>query len=131
MAILAGVLAGIERHDMRHLLEIDDLQPDELREILADGHPARTRPRSWSAHGVALLFEKPSARTRNSTEMAVVQLGGHPVVHHAATRSGSDTRETVEDVARTLGCYHALIGARVFDHRTLERMAALSTPFRS
>jgi ornithine carbamoyltransferase len=74
---------------------------------------------------MALLFEKPSVRTRNSTEMAVFQLGGHPVTQHA-DEVGLDSRETTEDVARTLACYHAAIGARVFAHSKVERMAAVS-----
>jgi ornithine carbamoyltransferase len=72
--------------------------------------------------GVALLFEKPSARTRNSSEMAVFSLGGHPVYIQAA-EVGLDTRESAEDVARTLGCYHRILCARVFDHDVLARMA--------
>lgn len=75
---------------------------------------------------MALLFEKPSARTRNSMEMAVVQLGGHPVTIRP-DEVGLDTRETVEDVTRTLCCYHAAIGARVFEHSKLERMTAVSS----
>ena len=71
---------------------------------------------------MALLFEKPSARTRNSTEMAVVDLGGHPV-YIQGTEVGLDERETAEDVARTLGCYHRVLCARVFDHAVLVRMA--------
>jgi ornithine carbamoyltransferase len=74
---------------------------------------------------VALVFEKPSARTRNSSEMAVVQLGGHPVTIRGE-EVGFDVRESVEDVTRTLGCYHAVIAARVYDHRTLERMHDVS-----
>ena len=61
------------------------------------------------------MFEKPSARTRNSTEMAVVALGGHPV-YIQGPEVGLDARETAEDVARTLACYHAVLCARVFDH---------------
>ncbi len=72
--------------------------------------------------GVALLFEKPSARTRNSAEMAVVGLGGHPVYMQGA-EVGLDSRESAEDVARTLGCYHRVVCARVFEHDTLARMA--------
>jgi ornithine carbamoyltransferase len=75
---------------------------------------------------MALLFEKPSARTRNSMEMAVVQLGGHPLTIRP-DEVGLDTRETVEDVTRTLCCYHAAIGARVFEHSKLERMTAVSS----
>jgi len=110
---------------VRHLLEVDDLTPDELREVLvASAGPAGPRP--LTGQGVALLFEKPSARTRNSTELAVVQLGGHPLTIRP-DEVGLDARESVEDVTRTLCCYHSAIGARVFEHAKLERMAAVST----
>ncbi len=110
---------------MRHLLDVDDLSPAELRQVLAFG-AAPVAPRALEGHGMALLFEKPSARTRNSMEMAVVQLGGHPVTIRP-DEVGLDTRETVEDVTRTLCCYHAAIGARVFEHAKLERMVAVSS----
>lgn len=108
----------------RHFLEVDDLSPDELSCVLdLCARPARAD--LLTGRGAALLFEKPSARTRHSTEMAVVQLGGHPV-YVRPDEVGLDVRETAEDVARTLACYHAVIGARVFDHTKLERMAAVS-----
>jgi len=110
---------------MRHLLEVDDLSTTELGDILDLGRAA-TVPRSLDGLGMALLFEKPSARTRNSMEMAVVQLGGHPLTIRP-DEVGLDTRETVEDVTRTLCCYHAAIGARVFEHSNLERMTAVSS----
>jgi ornithine carbamoyltransferase len=106
---------------MRHLLEIDDLTGDEVVAVL-DLAEDRTPPPVLTGRGMALVFEKPSARTRNSMEMAVVQLGGHPLSIRAE-EIGLDTRETVEDVARTLSCYHAAIGARVFEHRKVERLA--------
>ena len=105
----------------RRLLEIDDLTADELRAVLGlclEPHP----PQVLAGKGAALLFEKPSVRTRHSTEMAVVQLGGHPITVRADEMS-LDVRETAEDVARTLAGYHAAIGARVFEHSKLERMA--------
>jgi ornithine carbamoyltransferase len=108
----------------RHLLEVDDLSPADLLAVLdaaADPHP----PHLLRGRGVALLFEKPSARTRNATEMAVVQLGGHPVTMRGE-EVGLDQRESTEDVTRTLACFHAAICARVFDHHQLERMAAVS-----
>ncbi len=108
---------------MRHLLEIDDLSADELVEVLDRAEAADLAP-VLSGRGMALVFEKPSARTRNSMEMAVVQLGGHPVVIRG-DEVGLDVRESVEDVTRTLACYHAAIGARVFEHAKVERMAAL------
>lgn len=108
---------------MRHLLEVDDLSPAELAEVLdRSGRPDWPRP--FAGEGVALVFEKPSVRTRNSMEMAVVQLGGHPVTIRP-DEVGLDARETVEDVTRTLACFHALVAARVFEHDKLERMAAV------
>lgn len=109
---------------MRHFLEVDDLTPTELSRVLSAA-AASHWPQPLASKGAALVFEKPSARTRNSMEMAVVQLGGHPVTIRP-DEVGLDTRETVEDVARTLACFHAIIAARVFEHQTLERMAAVS-----
>lgn len=80
-------------------------------------------PQVLAGKGAGLVFEHPSARTRNAAEMAVYQLGGHPVVLRGE-EVGLGRRESGEDVARTLACYHALIGARVADHETLEQMAA-------
>lgn len=110
---------------MRHVLEVDDLTPDELAHIceLATVGPEGL-DQVLAGRGIACVFTKPSARTRNSTEMAVVQLGGHPV-YITGDEVGIDQRETAEDVARTLGCYHAGICARVHEHAVLERMAAL------
>jgi len=109
---------------IRHLLEIDDLSADEVREVLDLAEVAQPE-RVLEGDGVALVFEKPSLRTRNSTEMAVVQLGGHPVSLQAG-EVGLGNRETAEDVARTLDRYHAAICARVFEHEKLERMAAIA-----
>ena len=72
-----------------------------------------------------MIFEKPSNRTRHSTEIAVVQLGGHPV-YTRGEEVGIDTREPAEDVVRILQGYHAVIAARVFDHRVLERMTSVA-----
>ena len=106
---------------MRDLFDVDDVDPGEWPHLLELA--LETPPRRWlSGDGVALLFEKPSARTRNATEMAVVDLGGHPV-YISGAEVGLDVRETAEDVARTLGCYHRVLCARVFDHALLARMA--------
>jgi ornithine carbamoyltransferase len=104
------------------LLTIADLDAGALQTILelseSDG-----LGRPLDGKGVALLFQKPSARTRNSMEMAVAQLGGHPV-YIQGHEVGLGERETPEDVARTLACYHAVIAARVKRHGLLEAMAA-------
>lgn len=108
---------------MKHLLAIRDLAPDDLTRILdlAEQPPARV----LQDKGVALYFEKPSSRTRNSMELAAAQLGGHPV-YIQPPELGIGTRESVADVTRTLACFHAIIGARVFDHGLLEQMAAVN-----
>lgn len=107
----------------RHFLEVDDLSPAELGTVLDLAEPSSDLGCPMAGRGMALIMEKPSARTRNSTEMAVFSLGGHPVSIRAE-EVGLDTRESAEDIARTLACYHSFIGARVARHRTLERMAA-------
>jgi ornithine carbamoyltransferase len=108
-------------------LEVDDVKPVELAAMLdaaarwkAD---AALVPRLLTGAGAALVFEKPSARTRASTEMAVVALGGHPI-YIRGEEVGMGARESVADVARTLAGYSRVLAARVFDHATLEEMAA-------
>ena len=110
-----------------NLLTIRDLGADALREILTLSEGSELG-KPLAGKGVALLFEKPSARTRNSMEMAVVQLGGHPLYIQPG-EVGIGTRESAADVARTLACYHSVIAARVKDHRLLDEMAeATDTP---
>ncbi len=109
---------------MRHLLEVDDLSVDELHHVLSLAQ-SPTPPAVLAGKGMALVFEKPSLRTRNSMEMAVFQLGGHPV-YIQGSEVGLDSRESVEDVTNTLAGFHAAIGARVFEHSKVERMAAVN-----
>ena len=106
----------------RHFLEIDELDAAELATTL-DLAELADPPPVLAGRGMALLFEKPSLRTRNATEMAVVQLGGHPVSARAE-EVDVDGRESAADAARVLSRYHAAVGARVDDHAKLERMAA-------
>jgi len=108
----------------RHLLDVDDLGPEGVETVLRVAEvPAERTPPVLAGRGVAMVFEKPSARTRSSTEMAAVALGAHPVYVQGA-EVGIDERETAEDVARTLACYHSVLCARVTEHATLCRMAA-------
>ncbi|HEX6313050.1 MAG TPA: ornithine carbamoyltransferase, partial [Acidimicrobiia bacterium] len=117
---------------MTDFLEVDDLTPGQFAAVLE--RAARWKrdpeavPPALAGQGVALLFEKPSARTRSSSEMAVVGLGGHPI-YIRPEEVGLGVRETVEDVARTLAAYCRVLAARVFDHATLEAMAdAIDVP---
>jgi ornithine carbamoyltransferase len=106
---------------VRHFLEVDDLSPSELARVL-DLAETPDPPRVLDGAGVALIFEKPSNRTRNATEMAVVGLGGHPISIRGE-EIGLGVRESVEDVTRVLARYHRVVAARVFDHGVLEGMA--------
>ena len=108
---------------MRHLLSIRDLTATDLEWILAASE--QPAPRVLQDKGVALYFEKPSARTRNSMELATAQLGGHPV-YIQKDELGMGTRESVPDVTHTLACYHAIIAGRVFDQGLLEEMARVN-----
>ena len=111
----------------RHFLDVDDLDAAELEQVLEAAEVAVSDVRPvFGGRGAALLFEKPSLRTRNSMELAVLQLGGHPVTM-GREEAGIDTRETAEDIARVLSLYHGLIAARVFDHGKLERLASAAT----
>ena len=110
---------------MRHLLDVTDLTGEELVQVLQLAERTDVRP-ALSGLGVALIFEKPSNRTRQSMEMAVVQLGGHPV-YTRGEEVGFDVRESVEDVTRVMAGYHGMLAALVFDHKVVERMAAVST----
>jgi ornithine carbamoyltransferase len=116
------VTAGV-----RDFLEVDDLDPARLTALLDRAEAWKRDPGSvpplLAGKGVALLFEKPSARTRTSTEMAVWTLGGHPV-YIRPEEVGIGTRESADDVARTLACYCSIIAARVFEHSLLDTMAA-------
>ncbi len=109
---------------MRHLLDVDDLDPSELLDVL-DLAELPSPPPLLAGRGVALMFEKASTRTRVSMEMAVVQLGGHPVTLRGE-EVGIDNREPAEDVARVLSGYCAVLAARVYHHDRLVRMAAAS-----
>lgn len=114
--------AGRPSGTARHVLDLDDLGSAAIDEVLclADRSPDRAL---MAGRGAALVFQHPSARTRNAAEIAVSALGGHPVTVRA-DEVGIDRRETAEDVARTLACYHDVILARVGDHSTLERFAS-------
>lgn len=104
-----------------NLLRMSDLSPEALEQVLAFAGESDPKP-VLIGRGVALVFEHPSNRTRNASEMAVSALGGHPI-SIMKDEVGIDVRESAEDVARTLACYHAALCVRAARHSTLERMA--------
>jgi ornithine carbamoyltransferase len=107
-------------------LDVDELSAAGLRRVLDRAAAWKEEPGKvpplLAGHAVAAVFEKPSARTRVSFEVAVTSLGGHCVTLRGE-ELGMGRRESVADVARTLASYCTLIAARVFDHRVLEEIA--------
>jgi ornithine carbamoyltransferase len=114
---------------LRHFVSIADLAPDELDRLMREAlalkrdpipadHPLRGR-------ALAMIFEKPSLRTRVSFEMAMVQLGGH-ATYLSPAEVGLGRRESVADVARVVSRYVDCIVLRTFAHETTEEFARWS-----
>jgi ornithine carbamoyltransferase len=109
---------------VRHVLEVDDLTSAEVAQVLSlAADPGR--PQVLAGRSVGLYFEKPSLRTRHSCEVAVAELGGHPLTFRA-DEVGTGSREPLTDIARVLSGYHALLGGRVYDHGVLEALRSTS-----
>ena len=112
---------------MSDFLAVTDLDPGALRRVLARAEAVKQDPASVAGRlagvRVGLFFEKPSARTRISTEVGTAQLGAQPVVLKG-DEIGLGKREAVEDVARVLDRYLDVLALRVFDHEHLVTIAA-------
>lgn len=110
-------------------LTLFDIDRDELETLfsLADELRMSDQYRPLSGTSIALIFQKPSLRTRVSFEVGVRELGGTPIVLGDES-IGIGQREPVEDVAGVLGRYVDAIVARVFEHELLETMAKSGVP---
>ncbi|WP_137284163.1 ornithine carbamoyltransferase [Halorussus salinisoli] len=112
-----------------HFLDVDNLSDDELAEVFSTAGELKVAHRAGKPHAVlpnrtlAMLFEKPSTRTRVSFETGMTQLGGH-AVYLGPDTTHLDHGEPVADTARALSRYVDAVMARVFDHDALESMAA-------
>ena len=112
----------------RHFLADDDLSPAEQAEVLdlaAELKLDRLGSRALEGRSVAVVFEKPSTRTRLSFEVGIVQLGAHPLIIDAST-SQLGRGETIEDTARVLSRYVDAIVIRTFGQDRIEALAAAS-----
>ena len=109
----------------RDLISIADLSPRELERVLDMGLALKEGPDRLgllAGKTLALLFEKPSLRTRVSFHVAMRQLGGS-CIYLSPAEVGLDQREPVSDVARVLSRYVDCIAARTFAHATVEELA--------
>jgi len=115
---------------MRHLLRDDDLTPDEQRQVLDLAAAVKAAPFSQrplaGPRGVAVLFDKPSTRTRLSFEAGIAHLGGTPLIIDAAA-SQLGRGETIADTARVISRYVAAIVWRTGAQSRIEEMAGGAT----
>ena len=113
----------------RSFLSMDDLSEDELSQLLDDAEAVKKKPQkvkgALDGLNIALIFEKPSTRTRVSFEAAIETLGGHAIVLR-----GDELQlgrgETVEDTGRVLGRYVDGIVVRTFGQNRVETLAEAS-----
>jgi ornithine carbamoyltransferase len=117
---------------VKHVLSIRDLGRDDVPRLFARTAGLKSTLKAGHEVGglrgrtMALIFEKPSLRTRVTFEVAMVQLGG-AAVYLSAQEIGLGKRESIPDIARNLSRWVDVITARVFSHRTLAEMAAHAT----
>jgi ornithine carbamoyltransferase len=115
---------------IRHFLDLVDISPRELRGMIAAGRAMKQRPaessRTLEGKTLAMIFDKPSTRTRVSFDVAMRQLGGGTIV-----LTGQEMQlgrgETIADTARVLSRYVDAIMIRTLDHDTLTELACHAT----
>jgi ornithine carbamoyltransferase len=113
----------------RHLLTGTELSADELAALLSRALELKRAPLSsdvLAGRSVALIFQKPSTRTRLSFEAGVFELGGHPIVLRSDEMQLS-RGEALRDTAQVLSRHVAAIGLRTGPDAMLEELAAHST----
>jgi ornithine carbamoyltransferase len=114
---------------IRHFLADDDLTPAEQSEVLALAAQLKTQGRSGpqplAGRSIAVVFEKPSTRTRLSFEVGIAQLGAHPLIVDAQS-SQLGRGETIEDTARVLSRYVDAVVIRTFGQERIEALAGAS-----
>jgi ornithine carbamoyltransferase len=116
----------------RDLISIADLTREQLEEILALAQRLKADRKSGWPHPLlagktlAMIFEKPSLRTRVTFEVGIAQLGGH-AVYLTLQDIGLGTRETVADVAQNLSRWVDILMARTFSHNTIVELAQYAT----
>ncbi|MDD1740207.1 MAG: ornithine carbamoyltransferase [Methanothrix sp.] len=110
-----------------NLISISDLSREDILRLLdsADAFRARRGKHGSPLQGksLAMIFEKPSTRTRVSLEVAAAELGAHPL-YLSAGELQLGRGETIADTARVLSRYVAGITARVYSHSTVMQLAA-------
>jgi ornithine carbamoyltransferase len=114
---------------MKDFLAISDCSVPELQDLLEESialkalYKSGRRDPCLTGKTLAMLFEKPSLRTRLSFQVAMTDLGGHPIYVKPEDIGGIGKREPVKDIARVLSRYVQGIMARTFEHQTVLDLA--------
>ena len=115
----------------KDFLSIAELNEQEIHEIFDLTRDLKKKTRNREEHHylkgftLAMIFAKPSARTRISFETGIFQLGGS-ALYLAPSDIGIGTREAVKDIAQVISRYNDLIMARLFAHSDIEELARYS-----
>ncbi len=113
---------------MKDLLSVSDLSRENIRSLISNAVDIKAGGRLSLLDGkiLALMFEKPSLRTRVSFEVAMRELGGD-CIYLSPAEVGLGKRESVPDAARVMSRYVDAIAARTFSHQTIELLASFSS----
>jgi len=117
---------------VRHFLDLIDVSANDLKSIIANARTMKAKPKGWTGKGplagktLAMIFDKPSTRTRVSFDVGMRQLGGDCIMLTGAEMQ-LGRGETIADTARVLSRYVDAIMIRTLDHKQLVELAAHSS----
>ncbi len=117
---------------MQHLRKLEDITAADVQSILKlttelkQQHKTKIRPAKLQGHVLTMVFEKPSLRTRNSFEAAIINLGGSGVFL-SCKEAGLDGREDLADVAKVLSGYSDVVVLRTFSQQLIDDFAELAS----
>ena len=113
----------------RSLISIKDLSKQEIESIIALAVKIKKHPKKYQSKlkgkVLLMLFAKPSLRTHLSFEVAMYQLGGHPI-YYSLAESVLGKKESIKDAAKVMARYVNIIMARLFEHKEMEELSKYS-----
>jgi ornithine carbamoyltransferase len=122
-SVATGTLDDLRGADFTDIAQLDAGQLEAILDLASEIKAGRWRQTPLAGRSIALIFQKPSMRTRVSFDVGITRLGGHPITLQD-TEVGIGRRESVADVARVLERYVDGVVARLFAHQDLLDLAA-------
>lgn len=129
-SIAAASLSGALPSNLRHFLHVDDFSSDDIARTLKNASSVKRALRGadfrpLDGKTMAMIFAKPSSRTRVSFETGMYYMGGHALC--LGPEVGVNTREAAKDIGRLLPRFNDIIMARLFAHKDLLEVAEVSS----